>query len=160
MESLIPDWAPNIHPLLVHFPIAILITATLADLAFVIWAKPWMRKMVLGLFTFGVIMLGITYLSGKQAIDIVDVPLRAQLTASHHADWALRTLVFYGLYLLIRWVLNYGYYDRKRWVAILLFIIGLAGTGLIAKTADLGGHLVYGHGVGIHQTSNNNSLTN
>ena len=105
-------------------------------------------------------MLGITYLSGKQAIDAVDVPLKAQLTASHHADWALKTLVFYGLYLLIRWVLHYGHYDRKRWVAILLFIVGMAGIGFIAKTADLGGHLVYGHGVGIHHEKVDDSLTN
>ena len=160
MENLIPDWAPNIHPLLVHFPIAILITATLADCALVIWNKTWIRKMVLGLFTFGILMLVITYLSGKQAIDMVNVPLKAQLTASYHADWALRTLVFYGLYLMVRWVLNYGLYDRKRWVAILLFIVGLAGIGLIAKTADLGGHLVFGHGVGIHQQKVDDSFTN
>ncbi|MFB6305553.1 MAG: DUF2231 domain-containing protein [Flavobacteriales bacterium] len=160
MENLIPDWAPNIHPLLVHFPIAILITATLADFALVIWDKTWIRKTVLGLFTFGILMLVITYLSGKQAVDAVDIPLKAQHTASYHADWALKTLFFYGFYLMIRWVLNYAQYDRKRWVAILLFIVGMAGIGFIAKTADLGGHLVFGHGVGVHQTSNKNSITN
>lgn len=30
--ELIPGWAPNIHPLLVHFPIAILLLAVLMDL--------------------------------------------------------------------------------------------------------------------------------
>ena len=29
--NLVPDWAPNIHPLLVHFPIALLSTAVAAD---------------------------------------------------------------------------------------------------------------------------------
>ena len=33
--NLIPDWAPNIHPLLVHFPIALLMTA--AGLDIVAW---------------------------------------------------------------------------------------------------------------------------
>ncbi|WP_395085186.1 DUF2231 domain-containing protein [Gracilimonas sp.] len=32
MELLItPDWAPNIHPLLVHFPIALLVVAAFAN---------------------------------------------------------------------------------------------------------------------------------
>jgi len=30
--ELIPDWAPNIHPMIVHFPIAILLAAIGADL--------------------------------------------------------------------------------------------------------------------------------
>ena len=31
--SLIPDWAPNIHPLLVHFPLVLLLVAILVDCA-------------------------------------------------------------------------------------------------------------------------------
>jgi uncharacterized membrane protein len=30
--NLVPDWAPNIHPLLVHFPIALLYAAIAVDL--------------------------------------------------------------------------------------------------------------------------------
>jgi uncharacterized membrane protein len=33
MESLLtPDWAPNIHPLIVHFPIALLVVTAFANL--------------------------------------------------------------------------------------------------------------------------------
>lgn len=151
MESLIPSWAPNIHPLLVHFPIAVMITATLADGASLVWTKEWLKKMVVALFSFGVIMLLITYLSGKQAIDLVDVPLKAELTASHHADWALRTLLFYGGYLIVRIFVYFSRFKHKRWIAITLFLIGLAGVGSIAKTADFGGKLVYHYQVGTRQ---------
>ena len=30
--ELVPEWAPNIHPMIVHFPIAILLAAIGADL--------------------------------------------------------------------------------------------------------------------------------
>ena len=29
--TFIPDWAPNVHPMLVHFPIALLCVAVLLD---------------------------------------------------------------------------------------------------------------------------------
>ena len=154
MEYLLPDWAPNLHPLMVHFPIAILIAATLADLAGVIWPRPWLKKAVLGLFIFGVPMLLLTYLSGKQAIDVVEVPLKGQMVASQHANWALNTLIFYGIYLVVRLALNFTGYAKRKWVAIILLLAGLAGIGFMAKTADLGGQLVYQHGVGVQQESN------
>ena len=152
MESLIPSWAPNIHPLLVHFPIAVLITATLADVASLVWTKDWLKKMVMALFSFGVIMLLITYLSGKQAIDLVDVPLKAELTASHHADWALRTLLFYGAYLIARIFAYFSRFKNRKWIAIVLLLAGLAGIGLITKTGDFGGKLVYYYQVGTRST--------
>lgn len=151
MESLLPTWAPNIHPLLIHFPIAILITATLADAASLIWRKAWLENTVLALFGFGVVMLLITYLSGRQAIDIVDVPLKAELTASHHADWALRTLLFYSGYLVVRLVVFFTRLRNKKWIAVVLLIGGLLGIGSIAKTADYGGKLVYKYQVGTQQ---------
>jgi len=153
MESLIPSWAPNIHPLLVHFPIAILITATIADGASLVWTKEWFKKMVVALFSFGVIMLLITYLSGKQAIDLVDVPLKAELTASHHADWALRTLLFYGAYLVVRIFVHYSRFKSQKWIAFVLLLAGLAGIGLITKTGDFGGKLVYQYQVGTGPTN-------
>ena len=39
--ELIPSWAPNIHPLLVHFPIALLILAFTMNLATFFLPKDW-----------------------------------------------------------------------------------------------------------------------
>ena len=30
--QILPEWAPNIHPMLVHFPIGLLVIAVLMDL--------------------------------------------------------------------------------------------------------------------------------
>lgn len=151
MENLLPEWAPNVHPMLVHFPIAIFVTAILLDVINLLWKKDWMRGTVLTLFVFSALSCFVTYLSGNQAIDIVTVPMRAELTASHHADWALYTLLYFCTYAVIRAFCFRMNLDRKRFIAILLFFGALAGGALIGKTADFGGKLVYKYGVGVQK---------
>lgn len=151
METLLPEWAPNVHPMLVHFPIAIFITALLFDFVKLFWNKDWLHIVVTALFGFAALMALITYLSGKQAIDIVSIPMRAELTASNHADWGLYTLLYFSLFAVLRTFLFWKKLDRKRMVAIALFCGSLAGAALIGKTADLGGKLVYKYGVGIQK---------
>lgn len=151
MENLLPDWAPNVHPMLVHFPIAIFVTAIVLDAVNLLWKKDWMRGTVLTLFVFAALSCFVTYLSGKQAIDIVTVPMRAELTASNHADWAFYTLLYFAGYAIVRAFLFKIKLDKNRFVGILLFFGALAGGALIGKTADLGGKLVYKFGVGVQK---------
>lgn len=148
MQNLLPDWAPNVHPMLVHFPIAIIILAVFLDFVYLVWKKEWLRNSVMTLFAFAVLAGLVTYLSGKQAVDSVSVPMNAELTASYHADWALYTLLYFSSYVAIRAFLFWKKIDGKRFIAILLLLAGLAGCALLAKTADLGAKLVYKHGVG------------
>lgn len=151
METLFPDWLPNVHPLLVHFPIAIFITGIVADAAYLFLKKEWLRRSVASLFVLAALAALVTYFSGKQAIDMVSVPLRAELTASHHADWGLYTLIYFGSYGAVRALLYWKALDKNTWMAALLFCAGLAGAGFVAKTADLGGRLVYKYGVGVQK---------
>lgn len=151
METLLPDWAPNVHPMLVHFPIAIFITAIMLDFILLLWKKEWLYVATTTLFVFAALAALVTYLSGKQAIDIVSVPMLAELTASNHSDWGLYTMLYFGAFAIIRGFLFWKELDRHRIVAILLFCGGLAGAALIFKTADLGAKLVYKYGVGIQK---------
>ncbi len=148
MQILLPDWAPNVHPMLVHFPIALFTIAVFLDLVYLLWKKEWLHCSAIAQFIFAALASAVTYLSGKQAIDSVSVPLNAELTASHHADWAMYTLLYFSAYASIRAFLFWKKLDVKRFVAIILFLAGLAGCALLAKTADLGGKLVYKYGVG------------
>ena len=36
---MLPEWLPNVHPLVVHFPIALLIVALVADVVAVMWRR-------------------------------------------------------------------------------------------------------------------------
>lgn len=41
---MVPEWAPNAHPIVVHFPIALLVLAILADfLSVVLWRHTWLQ---------------------------------------------------------------------------------------------------------------------
>ena len=148
MQSFLPDWAPNIHPMIVHFPIAFFILAVFLDLLHLLYKKDWIRNLSIALFIFAAFAGIVTYFSGRQAVDSVSVPLSAELTASYHADWALYTLAYFIAYALVRAFLFWKKMDNKSLVAIILFLAGLAGCVLLAKTADLGGKLVYKYGVG------------
>ncbi|MEP2774010.1 MAG: DUF2231 domain-containing protein [Fulvivirga sp.] len=148
METLLPDWAPNIHPMIIHFPIVLWLVAVLVDLASLFLPKSWLRNMTITLYVLGAVSAVAAYLSGDQAMDMVSVPMQGEVTAGNHSDWGHYTLYFFTAYAIIRLILFWKQWDKKKWLAIVLFILGTLGMGMVAQTADLGGKLVYKYGVG------------
>ncbi|MBO6495522.1 MULTISPECIES: DUF2231 domain-containing protein [Roseivirga] len=146
--DFIPDWAPNLHPMIIHFPIALWMLAVLFDFSLVFRTKEWLRRAAIWMYVIGAISALAAFLSGSQAIDLVSVPMQGEVTASKHSDWAHYTLYYLGGYALLRLFIFWQRLDKKKWVLILLFILGATGMVLVAKTADLGGKLVYKYGVG------------
>jgi uncharacterized membrane protein len=66
---MIPDWIPNIHPLVVHFPIALLVIAVLFDAARIYFKEEsWLQKMVLALYATGSAGLIAAFWSGRRAV--------------------------------------------------------------------------------------------
>ncbi|MCW5900824.1 MAG: hypothetical protein KIT30_00010 [Cyclobacteriaceae bacterium] len=150
MNTLLPDWAPNIHPLLVHFPIVLFVIAVLADVSYFSLNKEWIRNAAVTLFTLSGLAALATYFSGKQAIDSLVVPFEAELTASSHSDWALYTLIYFGILAAIRSFLFWKNLDKKKVILSALIVLSLIGAGMLANTADKGAKLVYKYGVGTH----------
>lgn len=148
MEVLLPDWAPNIHPMIIHFPIVLWIIAVLADLVCLFFQKNWLRNMAITLYIMGAIGALGAYLSGTQAIDLVSVPMQGEVTAGNHSDWGSYTFYFFTAYAAIRLFFFWKQWDQKKWLAVALIIIGMIGIGMVAQTADLGAKLVYKYGVG------------
>ncbi|WP_052331461.1 DUF2231 domain-containing protein [Echinicola rosea] len=134
--------------MIIHFPIVLWSVAVIADLILLFCSKSWIRNMTVTLYTMGALGGFAAYLSGTQAIDMVSVPMQGEITAGNHSDWGRYTFYFLSAYAIIRLVLFWIQRDRNRWLAVLLFILGLAGMGMVTKTADLGGKLVYKYGVG------------
>lgn len=149
MPSL-PDWAPNIHPLLVHFPIALLCTAVFFDLLGVIFKKQVrMREIASFLFAVGAVSAVFTYFSGKQASDIVTLPALANPTLNEHSDLALWTMLYFGVYVIVRTFLILKKLHTKQMVSWILLLTGAAGLYLLFETGEHGAELVFKYGVGV-----------
>ena len=163
---MIPQWAPNIHPLLVHFPIAILVVAFLFDIAsFFIPANDRSQKetqlsrlgmrlnptIITLLYLAGTVFTLITYYSGQAAAEGIKLPAGAKEVLHQHSELALYTLLFFGFYVTIRLALTWDRDTIKRGLHAGLIIGAFIGLGILYTTAEHGGELVYGYGVGTGQ---------
>lgn len=147
--TLIPDWAPNIHPLLIHFPIVLLLIAPAFELGLILLKKrDGLVQMVNILHLAAAVSVGLVYISGRIAADSVNIPTQAYTTISNHANLAFYTLIialangsFRGWLLIRKSEIFTG-----TWLGL---IPGLLAFAMLIPTADKGAKLVFSHGVGV-----------
>ncbi|RMF51577.1 MAG: DUF2231 domain-containing protein [Bacteroidetes bacterium] len=148
--DLLPEWAPNVHPLLVHFPIALLCTAVLLDAAgLALRTAPFWRRAATVLFVLGAAGAVAAFFTGRAAADSVLPPAAANPVLTEHADLALWTVWFFGIYAVVRLVAHR--FDRTATPAVAwaLFLVGAGGLVLLYETGEHGAELVFAHGVGV-----------
>jgi uncharacterized membrane protein len=149
--NLLPGWAPNLHPLVVHFPIALLLTAAGLDL--VGWAlrcNRSLRFMATALYVLGTLAIVAAYFTGRAAAGSIWLPGMAQAAVKEHWDWAFRAVWFFIILTAVRLVLLWRVRaDPRPALIALLTLAGLLGVVLLGETGDRGGRLVYQHGVGV-----------
>lgn len=152
-DFLLPDWVPNAHPLIVHFPIALIFVAVAADgLALWLGAR-WKtgREVATGLFVATGLSAVVSYYSGTWAVDTVTIatPEAAQ-TLSTHASWAWYTMLTTSGYALVRVAgLFVPAVRSRRLVHVGFFVVGLGTLFPLYKTGENGGEMVYRRGVGV-----------
>jgi uncharacterized membrane protein len=148
---MLPDWSPNVHPLIVHFPIALLFVAALVDgIALVLRQRhAWMRASATGLYALAALGAAAALVTGRDASDHVALPLAAATTLNAHADWALYLVWFASLYTAARVAVLWRVPLPTLRVDAPLALLGLVSLLLVAQTAERGGELVYRYGVGV-----------
>ncbi|OGG51708.1 MAG: hypothetical protein A3F84_23450 [Candidatus Handelsmanbacteria bacterium RIFCSPLOWO2_12_FULL_64_10] len=143
----------NIHPLIVHFPIALLLTSVLADLLALLRLRTVFKDVALFLLILGVIGAVAAGVSGERAAEAVAHLPDLREAVEQHEDFATGTIWLFIALLLSRLYMVI----KGRFVSIFraaYFIVSLAAGGLLMATAYSGGNLVYERGAGVKPVMN------
>jgi uncharacterized membrane protein len=147
---MFPDWIPNIHPFVVHFPVALIIIAVAADIVRVFIQKiDWLNKTTLFLYITGTLGLIAAYFSGQQAVDSVHITGNAIPVVTNHEDWALYTTIFFIIYTIVRTVTYIQNREQKIGFRVFMALFAIIGGGMLWYTGEQGAKLVYKHGVAV-----------
>src|SRR5262249_14002738 len=134
----------ELHPALIHFPIAFLIGAWTVDLVARLRRSEPLARVAAGLLVAGVASGILAAAAGTIAYFSVPAHTEAahgQMTA--HLAVAAAALVLFALVAVARWR------HRARPASGLSLVAGVAATGLLVGAAFLGGRIVYQGGAGI-----------
>ncbi|PWB72775.1 hypothetical protein C3F09_06110 [candidate division GN15 bacterium] len=138
----------HIHPMIVHFPIALIIVAFAAELVGAILQREFFTKVALLLLVLGVLGGIAAYISGSIAGDHITKAGALGAALEEHDDaatFALWTMIIVALIRLLmaykKWVFGW-----RQWLAVILLGLSVAA---IARTGYLGGELVFRHAAGV-----------
>lgn len=143
---------PNLHPALVHFPIAFVALAVCFEIAAVARGREeWLDKAAATVWAAAGLAAWTALWAGERAADSLTVPPAAQGHLNTHSDWGHYTLYVVGGLAVLRLALvlfRPAPRDGRVWASLFL-LVGLVAVGFVAKTADLGGGLVFRHGLAV-----------
>ena len=138
----------HLHPMIVHFPIALLIVGFLSDLIGVFLKKDFFSKAGFYLLILGTAGVIAAYFSGNIAGDGVSEAGVLKQALENHEEAAELSLWLMVIASVVRIgiVVFKKYSGILKWVAILLFLAGILS---IARTGYYGGELVFKHAAGV-----------
>ncbi|MFQ5569333.1 MAG: DUF2231 domain-containing protein [Rhodothermales bacterium] len=153
MESVFQYDIPVLHPLAVHFPLALILLAALATWLWCLRGTTFWRRCALFLFTFGMGGGLFAYFTGEAMEEQSEgTPIVEELVEMHE-EMALYTLIVTGVALVALVVLPWWLERRTApkdslndpFIArIVVALIALAAAVLVAWTAHIGGTMVWG----------------
>jgi uncharacterized membrane protein len=137
---------PNIHPLIVHFPIAFFIAFFIADTLGSLFSKLTWRQFATNVLYLGTVSALLTVAAGMQAAYSVPHDDITHAIMERHEGFGISIAVISILLSLRRYFaaedfLNQPTYGHFALSALLILLLTLG--------ADLGGYMVYQHGVAV-----------
>ena len=139
------DW-PRVHALIVSFPVALLTTAVLFELASLVLKKAALRPIGFALLLVGTLAAGAAVLIGLQAEDAIQHGDAIHHLMDEHETLAYFTLGTFAVVALWRLVRERKMGSAERVAA---FVLSLAGLGFLVDTGHHGGKMVFEHAAGV-----------
>ena len=137
---------PNIHPIIVHFPIALIVVVAICDLIGIISGK---RSFILTaniVSIFAGIGAVMAVISGLFAEKSVWHPGPAHELLETHEMFGFIFLGVIIVTVIFRLAIGDKIYDRFAWIG---FVLALIASGIVGYGGYLGGEMVYTHGAGV-----------
>jgi len=135
-----------LHPMLVHFPIALLFTSVLFDIVATWFKRETFREGALWLLIIGLSGGIAAAFAGGWAEEAAERAGIAESLIELHETLGLATLGIFGILLLSRLLLRNQLTPKT---AIPYFLVAAIGLGTLSATGHFGGDLVYEHGAGV-----------
>ena len=141
------DSGTDLHPLIIHFPIALLIVGVICDAIGILNHRNFMLKAGYLLFSLGAITAIPAALTGNYAADLTQNIERITSDLDDHDTLSTITTLLAVAITLIR---THLIFKNQFTGAIrhLYLMLALTIAGLICASGYTGGHLVYNYGAG------------
>jgi uncharacterized membrane protein len=137
-----------LHPMLVHFPIALFTSYIIFEILWMIFQKDWLKNSSVLLLFLGLIFVVPSILSGEaSAENFENVSTLEELIEAHETFAKLTGITFFIALILKVILIRTGKFNLK--TNLIVFAISLIGMFFLIQTGLKGGELVYKHGVGI-----------
>ncbi|MCR1795695.1 MULTISPECIES: DUF2231 domain-containing protein [Leptospira] len=134
-----------LHPMIVHLPIGLLVTATLFEFLGLIVPKLKLNQTAYNIYIFGFFTALIALVSGFLSDNLLGHGYRGHNIAHEHKNLMIIATIIWGFGTIIVWKMKT---KLNEWT-ISFFIIYLITASIFTLGANLGGELVYQFGVGV-----------
>ncbi|TDL98944.1 hypothetical protein ERX27_00445 [Macrococcus brunensis] len=131
-----------LHPLIVHFPIALLLLATIIELISLKY-RGQLNMTGTILLVVGVVTGIISYMTGDSAERFAEMHFGEVEGLIHqHEQMALTSIILFGSAAVIKLYTHFSAKFKKE-LLIVVLILSVFGSGFLAYTGHLGGRIVY-----------------
>ena len=151
---------PNIHPLVIHFPIVLLLGAVFFEFLGHIFGNDYVKKTAKVTLLFGTLSLAVAVLTGWLAHQTVPHSEHSYPVIETHQLLGFLALGGFSGAALFKFILVPKY--KSCWIYRIYLLLSLASIVALILGAHYGGKLVYEYGVGVKpvtQHSDNQPLT-